>query len=201
MVYASIECGSVGYTEAEFTTKVERRLESGEQTAAEYGLWTGLAADSNLLGIPNFSTDGIPVTPPDPTSIVSVLSALEDFAYRQEGYGNIAYVHAPVSMASWAASQRLVVKDGNLLKTPFGSVWVFGAGYPGTGIGGVAPPAGGAYLFVTGQITVWRSRDVFTSPINLTLDRKTNQRFLLSEREYAIGVDCFMGGALYNPGT
>lgn len=200
-IYASIQCGAVGYTEAEFKVKVERRLQNGEQTAAEYALWTGLAADNSLLEIPNLVADGQTVTPAAPNSIVSVLSALENFAYFGQSYSNIAYIHAPVSMAAWAASQHLVVRDGNFLKTPYGSVWVFGAGYPGTGAGGVAPPAGGAYLYVTGQTTVWRSEDIFTYPINQTLDRTTNQRFLLSEREYAIGFDCFAGRALYDPGA
>lgn len=199
VVYSSIECGSVGYTAEEFRAQVERRLSNGEQGAAEYALWTGLAGDAASLGIPNFADDAAAVTPADDTQLAAVISALEEYAYFTQGYGNVAYIHAPASMAAWAATNHLIEKDGNLLKTHYGSVWVFGGGYPGTGAGGAAPPAGGSYLYVTGQVTVWRSADVWTYPVDQTLDRQTNQHFLLSEREYAIGFDCFAGRALFNP--
>lgn len=199
VVYASLLCGSVGYTAAEFKTKVERRLLNGEQGAAEYALWTGLAADATPLGIENLDDEGVAVSVPEDFNFPAVVSALEDYAYHVRGYGNVAYIHAPVSVAAYAARNFQIVKDGNLLRTPYGSVWVFGGGYPGTGANGAAPPVGGAYLYITGQTTVWRSADIFTYPVDQTLDRTTNQHFLLSEREYAIGFDCLAGRALFNP--
>lgn len=199
VVYASLLCGSVGYSAEEFRTKVERRLLNGEQGAAEYALWTGLAADATPLGIENLDDEGSAVSVAIDTDLASVVSALEAYAYFTQGYGNTAYIHAPVSVAAWAASNHLIVKDGPLLRTHFGSVWVFGGGYPGTGANGTAPPAGGAYLYVTGQTTVWRSSDIFTYPVDQTMDRETNQHFLVSEREYAIGFDCFAGRALFDP--
>lgn len=198
-VYASIECASVGYTEAEFRAQVERRLANGEQGAVEYALWTGLGADGGSLGIPNLVDDAVDVTAGNDEDLASVIGALEDYAYRVQGYGNIAYIHAPVRVAEYFAADHQLVKDGNVWKTVFGSIVVFGGGYPGTGPGGAAPPTGGAYIYITGQTTVWRSADVFTYPVDQTLDRQTNQHFLLSEREYAVGFDCFAGRALFNP--
>lgn len=200
-VYASLVCGPVGYTTAEFRRDVERRLLNGEQGAAEYALWTGNSdVGGASLGIANLTDSAIDITVSDPADIAAVVSALEEWAYLTEGYGSVAYIHAPVSVAAWAASLYLVVKDGNLLKTPYGSIWVFGGGYPGTGIGGDEPPAGGANIIITGQTTVWRSPQptTFSEP-QATLDRSTNQDFLLSEREYAIGFDCMAGRALFNP--
>lgn len=198
-VYASIECGSIGYTAPEFRTQVERRLLNGEQGAAEYGLWTGLAADGNALGNDNLVEAASAVSNPDDADIVATLAALEAWAYRTQGYGNVAYVHAPVEVASWAADRYLVVEKGGIKYTPFGSVWIFGGGYPGTGAANAAPPVGGAYIYITGQVTVWRSSDIFTYPVDQTMDRETNQHFLLSEREYAIGFDCMAGRTLFNP--
>lgn len=199
VVYASIECGAIGYSEREFRDKVERRLSNGEQGAAEYALWTGLSGDGGSLGIPNLADDSTDISVAGDEDFAAVVGALEDWAYRQQGYGNVAYIHAPVRLAAWAAANYLIEKDGNQLKTPFGSIWVFGGGYPGTGAAGAEPPAGGTYLHITGQTTVWRSADIFTYPVNQTLDRTNNQRFLLSEREYAIGFDCIAGRALFNP--
>lgn len=199
VVYSSLECGAVGYTSQEFKDKVERRLLNGEQGAAEYALWTGLGADGTPLGIENLTDSGQTVTPGDPSSLPSVISALEEYAYLTQGYGNIAYIHAPVSVSSWTGNHYLFVQKGGITYTPYGSIWIFGGGYPGTGPGGVAPPLGGAYIYITGQTTVWRSPDIFTYPVEQTMDRTNNQHHLLSEREYAIGFDCFAGRALYDP--
>jgi len=199
LVTAAIPCGSVGYREEEFRAKVERRLANGEQGAAELALWTGaVSVGGASLGITNLQDSAIDITV-DSSDFTAVLAGLEDWLYREQGYGNVGYIHAPVLTAAWAGDHHEVEKDGALKKTPYGSIWIFGGGYPGTGAGGVEPPEGGAYLYITGQTTVWRSADVFTYPVNQTLDRSTNQHFLLSEREYAIGFDCVVGRALFNP--
>lgn len=199
-VYGSLECGSAGYTSREFLDRVQRRLIMGEQGAVEHALWTGVSDVTNTaLGISNFTDDAVDISTPNAQDIVAVVAALEEWIYTTQGYGNIAYVHAPVGVAAWAASQHLVEKDGNLLKTPYGSIWVFGGGYPGTGANGDEPPAGGYNLVVTGQTTVWRSADIFTYPIPQTLNRSNNQYTLLAERQYAVGFDCAAGRALFNP--
>ena len=104
-----------------------------------------------------------------------------------------------MSVAAYAAAEYLVIDDGPVKRTPYGSIWVFGGGYPGTGDGGAAPPVGGAWIFVTGQTTVWRSPDVFVYPTDQTMDRATNQRRLLAERSYAIGFECLLGRTVFDP--
>lgn len=201
MVAASIECGAAGYREAEFAAQVSRRLANGEQGAAELALWTGATAPGGTsLGIENLQDAAVDVTVFDDGDFTAVIAALEGYLYHTAGYGNVGYIHASVDMAAWAGDHHLVVQDGPLKKTPYGSIWVFGGGYPGTGAGGVEPPAGGSYLYISGQVTVWRAADAgFVWPVNQTLDRTTNQRHLLAEREYAIGFDCAAGRALFNP--
>lgn len=197
-VVASEECGSLGYTAQEFEAKVRRRLDNGEQGAAELALWTGLDPEGNTLDIPHLdeTTDTISV---DSLDIRSVVAGLEDWAYRAQGYGHVAYIHAPVAVAAWAADAGLVIQDGPLKITPYGSVWIFGGGYPGTGLDGAAPPEGGLNLHVTGQVQVWRSPEPFVYPVNQTMNRTTNQRLLLAEREYSISFDCMNGRALFEP--
>lgn len=198
-VVASIECGSVGYTAAEFETKVRRRLANGEQGAAELALWTGLDPNGNVLGIPHLAETATDVPQSSDTFLDEVVGDLEDWAYRDQGYGNVAYIHAPVMVAAHAADHNLVVDDGPLKRTPFGSIWVFGGGYPRTGAGGAAPPAGGTFLHITGQVQVWRAPQEFVYPVDQTMDRTGNQRLLIAEREYAIGFDCMNGRALFDP--
>ena len=198
-VVASEECGSAGFTAAEFEARVRRRLDNGEQGAAELALWTGLDPDGNALGIPHLAETTDTVTVSNPMEIQAVVAALEDWAYRVQGYGHVAYIHAPVAVAAWAADADLVIQDGPLKITPYGSVWIFGGGYPGTGASGALAPDGGAYIHVTGQVQVWRAPDPVVYPANQTMNRTTNQRLLIAEREYAISFDCMNGRALFDP--
>lgn len=198
-VVAGLECGAAGYSAVEFQDKVRRRLENGEQGATEQALWTGLDEDGNTLDIESLSDSPETITVSDDLDIVHVLAAMENWAYLDQGYGNVAYIHAPVVVASHAADRGLVVQDRNLKRTPFGSVWIFGGGYPGTGTDGVSPPTGGTYLHITGQVQVWRSSDIFVYPADQTMNRTNNQRLLIAEREYAIGFDCMNGRALFDP--
>jgi hypothetical protein len=199
MVLATLECGVGGYSGSELEAKVRRRLEAGEQGAAERALWTGEDFLGNPLGIVNLATGADDVSVLDDDMITGVVAGLEDYAYRDQQYGYTAYIHAPVGVAAYAAEAGLVIPDGNLKVTPYGSVWIFGGGYPGTGDGGDPPPAGGWNVHITGQVQVWRSSDVFTYPADQTLDRSNNQRLLVAEREYAIGFDCLNGVAEFNP--
>lgn len=204
MIYATIECGSVGYTTTEFVDMIERRYAMGAQEAAERALWDGVgdtAGGPASLDITNLVDSGVAIPQASDDKLPEVISALEDWIYRQQRYGNVAFIHAPFSMAAIAARDYLIVeKSGSSIKyTPGGSIWVFGGGYQGTGPGDVEPPAGGAYLYVTGQTTVYRAGDLFVSPIPQTLDRTDNQYFLLAEQEHAVAFECGAGAALYNP--
>lgn len=198
-VIATEECGSVGFTATEFQNKVLRRLSNGEQGAAELALWTGVDGDGDALDIPHLAEDPTTISVGNPLSIVHVVAALEDWAYRAQGYGHVAYIHAPVAVAAHAADAGLVIEDRPVKRTPYGSIWVFGGGYPGTGDGGAAAPDGGAYMHVTGQVQVWRSPEPFVYPPDQTMNRTTNQRLLVAEREYAISFDCMNGRALFDP--
>ena len=199
-VYASYLCGSLGYSAREFTDKVRRRLANGEQGAVEYALWTGNSDVAGAdLGIENFQDSGVAITVANDLSLTSVISAMEEWAYSTMGYGNVAYIHAPVSLAAHFSNEHLLRRENGLYRTEFGSVVIFGGGYPGTGAAGAAPPAGGAYLHITGQTTVYRSAEEFVYPVPETLDRGNNQYFLLAEREYAVAFDCMVGRALFNP--
>lgn len=200
MVYAAIECGPVGFSEEEFRQKVLRRLANGEQGAVELALWTGaVSVGGASLGIENLQDSASDIVVADDSDFTAVVAALEFYLYNTAGYGNVGYIHASVDMAAWAGDHHLIEQVGPLKKTPYGSIWVFGGGYPGTGAGGVAPPAGGSYLYITGQTTVWRSAEIEVPSPDLVMDRVTNQMFLLAEREYAVGFDCAVGRALFNP--
>lgn len=185
---ATLNCGAVGYTQAEYAAKVRRRLEGAEQAAVEEALWTGLDYEGNSLG--TLSLDGEASSIPagyDPGLITDVVGALERYAYTEQQYGGVAYIHAPVEVAAFAAEAGLIVPEspgpnGRKL-TPMGSVWVFGA-YPS------------GEVIVTGQTTIWRSPEI---QVYSSFENASNEMLLLAERAYSVGFECFAGRAEFNP--
>lgn len=197
-VYSAVNCGTFGHSFTEFEQIARERLTAGEQGAAELAIWTGLdAVGGNSLGIEAFNNSSpIAVTAlGDADNIAAVVAGLENFAYLTEGYGYDAYIHAPVSVAAHAAANRVIVQDGPLKRTPYGSIWVFGGGYPRTDSGGTVPTNGTA-IYITGKTTVWRDQ-VFVPPLDQTLDKTTNQQNVIAERNYVVAFDCFLGQITY----
>jgi hypothetical protein len=184
LALATLNCSAVGYTLEQQRTKVRRRLEASEQATVENAFWTGLDLEGNSLDI--LSLDGNAEDIPagyDPGLITDVVGALERYAYTTNGYGYQAYIHAPVEVAAFGHEAGLVLKDGNRLVTPMGSVWSFGA-YPGGSV------------IITGQTTVWRAGE---TQVYDAFDRITNERLLVAERAYAVSFDCFAGRAEFDP--
>jgi hypothetical protein len=183
LALATLECSAVGYDLVEYQTKVSRRLATGEQAAVEDAFWTGEDFQGNPLGILNLSdsAEDIP-SGYDPGLITDVIGGLERYAYTLQGYGYRAYIHAPVEVAAFAHESGQVLKDGNRLVTPMGSIWAFGA-----------YPAGS--VMVTGQTTVWRGAVQTYDAFEPT----TNLRLLVAERAYSVAFDCFAGRAEFDP--
>lgn len=183
-VLSTLNCSAVGYSLEEYRTKVRRRLETAEQGAVEQALWTGLDLEGNSLDILTLSgeAENIP-TGYDPGLITDVVGALERYAYTTQGYGYRAYIHAPVEVAAFGHEAGLVLKEGNRLVTPLGSIWSFGA-----------YPAGS--VIITGQTTVWRAPEI---QVYDAFETTTNERLLVAERAYAVSFDCFAGRAEFDP--
>lgn len=187
-VLSTLNCGAVGYTTEEYRTKVRRRLEAGEQAAVERALWSGLDFEGNSLDILSLLAGSEPVDPGyDPGLITDVVGALERYAYTEQGYGGVAFIHAPVEVAAFAAEAGLVLPETSgptgRKVTPLGSVWVFGA-----------YPAGD--VIITGQTTLWRTPEI---QVYDSFDVNTNEALLVAERAYAVAYECFAGSAEFNP--
>lgn len=181
---ATLNCGAVGYTMPEYQAKVRRRLEGAEQAAVEEALWTGLDFEDNPLGILALDDEAVSIPAGyDPGLITDVVGALERYAYTTQQYGGVAYIHAPVEVAAFAAEAGLVLPDGNRKVTPMGSVWAFGA-YPSSEV------------IVTGQTTVWRAPEI---QVYSAFENATNEVVLVAERAYSVAFECFAGRAEFNP--
>ena len=176
VAYATIQCGSVGA--GDLDAKVRRRLANGAQSAVEQHLGTVLSGTATT------------VPAPVDESASSVIGALEQWIYGggagEQGYGNVAYIHAPFRMASYLHKGTLLSTDAQgRIRTRLGTVVVFGD-YPDDG-----------RVFVTGQVAIWRSPDVSVSPREQVLNRVNNNYYMLAEQEWAVSYDCAAGVAEY----
>lgn len=183
-VLSTINCSAVGYTLEEYRAKVRRRLEGAEQAAVERSLWTGQDFEGNDLGIRSLDGEAENIASGyDPGLITDVIGALERYAYTTQGYGYQAYIHAPVEVSAFGHEAGLILKDGNRLVTPMGSIWSFGA-YPS------------GEVIITGQTTVWRAPEI---QVYDSFENASNLRLMLAERAYAVSFDCFAGRAEFDP--
>lgn len=202
-VYASLICGTYGYTPAYLEEKTGLRLFANEQFAVENAFWTGSAGNTPFLTDPVGATDvggGGSFA-----NITDAVAALE--AFSAANYGYHATLHANTAVQAYAADANLLHSadyfgavwgapaSDPTLRTAIGTKWVFGGGYPGTGPAGVAPGAGQTYIWITGNVQVWR-QPTFTPSLWQTFDRTLNQWHVLSERGYLATYDCFHAYAL-----
>jgi hypothetical protein len=175
-VYSAAVCGAAGTTSAEMERKVRRYLEAGEQPAVEGQLAVDLAAASPFG-----------LTASDPDDLQSVVGELEQWLYGTVGYGYTGYIHAPIRYGAYALGSAVAIKDSTLWRTPNGSIWVWG-NYPDDGT-----------LYITGQVTVWRSAEVNVPPPDQTFNRTTNQRYAVAERVYLVAWDCHVADISFDP--
>ena len=188
VVYAGIQCGSVGHTEQEFQAKALNRLRAGEQGAVEQifsrqlnGQSRGLAnATPNATTITAASTLGGHLT-------ADQVGALEEALYST--YGLLGVLHVPFQYGERMMAEHLLVRDGLVWRTATGTAVSIG-NYDGYSPAGVAPVAGHTWIYITGQTFVWRNPEPFVASLEGSLNRTTNQVFMLAEREYIVTYEC-----------
>lgn len=186
VVRSDLLCAPVGLTDAQLRQWLLERLKAGEQAVVERIFSEG------TFGVnPSLANSAVPATTlaASTTGLVDAIGLLEGWLYAR--YGLPGVLHIPVTYASSLVSGGALVKDGQLWKTAAGTLVSFG-NYAGTGPAGEVPAAGTAYIYITGQVTVWRApdSDVFATPLPAALDRTTNQVYGQAEREYAIAYEC-----------
>lgn len=188
VVYSTILCGSVGFTQAEFNRMAVSRLLSVEQTIVEQVFGSGSVGQAPSLAN---NTPAATVVATLGDTVVDVISELENAIYCTSQYGAIAYLHMPLAVLNEAVSQHLLSWDGTRWRTPMGSIASAGC-YSNLSPVGVAPADGVFWIYATGGTTVWRSPDsaIQVAPIEGTLNRATNQQLILAEREYVVTWEC-----------
>lgn len=187
VVYATVQCGAVGYDFAEQNAFARERLFSIEQTVVEQIFSSGTFGQSPSLAnnpdVVTVATAG--------TTVVDVTSELENALYCTSGYGPQGYIHAPLAVLNEMKSQHIVEWDGLRWRTPMGTIVSAGC-YANLSPGGVVAADGTFWMYATGQTAIWRTPDskLIDAPVEGVLDRTTNQMMTLIERPYVVTFEC-----------
>lgn len=192
IVYATVTCGTVGYTSDELRSFVVERLKGVEQSVVEQVLSTGDFGQAPGLT----AADGIVTVTGAGTTAVEVVSELERAMYcgfdtTVSNYGPPAYLHMAIPVFNELKSQHLIEFDGTRWRTPLGTVVSTGC-YANNDPDGDPAADGTFWVYITGQTTVWRTGDseIFVPPIEGALNRATNQVTMIAEREYVVTYEC-----------
>jgi hypothetical protein len=148
-----------GLDTVQLDAELGRAMDATESYAIARELWAGdltrAAADAGDVDTPNLSlVDGPTIlnggAPAAPRIALALLQQAAGDALR----GQQVYLHASRGLEPFVPD---LTRDGNLLTTRVGNMFVADAGYPGTPPVGEAAAPGVGWLYATGPVVVRRS--------------------------------------------
>lgn len=193
IVYSAIRCSPVGLANWG-TERVQRflfdQLVAGEQATVEAtfsssaaGQFPGLSGNPNVVNLG--TADGVD----------GGVSKLEGWLYAR--YGLPGVIHAPAVVGAYFDNPLMGKDSRGVWRTPLTTAISFG-NYAGTGPTGQASADGEVWLYITGQVAIWRTPDseLFSPPMGQVLNRGTNVITTVMEREYVVTYDCYAAAVL-----
>lgn len=186
VLLTSLSCGSVGMTEERMRDFLRQKALAGEQAALELAFSIGDCGLNPSLANSTPLATALAASP-DPVTAVSLL---EEAMYT--AYGLTGVIHASYQAGNWLKANHLIDLDAaGIWRTAAGTAVSIG-NYAGLSPAGVAPGAGASWIYITGQVSIWRTPEsnVFYTPLSGALNRTTNQVNAFREREYVITYEC-----------
>jgi hypothetical protein len=192
VVYSTVSCSPIGlanWGEDAVRQFLYQQLVAGEQATVE-NIWSsssfGINGIQGASGLVNLGSAQGPV---------QAASILESWLYAR--YGLPGVVHAPIAAAPYFWASQTVTNDNpdRLWRSDVGTLFSFG-NYAGTGPTGQVPGGGSTWVYITGQVAVYRTpdSDLFMPTMGQVINRSTNVLNIVMEREYAISYDCYVAG-------
>lgn len=152
---------------------------NSESYGVERGVQTELLND---LAVDITPTPGTPITNPR-----HALGLLEQHA--ADNYAGLPLIHG--NKLAVLLIPELRVSDDFRLHTVHGTPISNGGGYGTVGPGAANATAGRAWLYITGQVNVWRGPlNVYPDIDGAAYGLKENRSYALVERKYGVSVEC-----------
>lgn len=211
-VYAEVDCTPDRQFWDSAEQSAKRALTVSAPDQIEQTFWTGSSGAGAPI-FPNLTTTGpiydstgdILLQPSStiisgqPLDLVEGIGRLEEAFH--DCYHGLGVIHAPVVLSTDFARRGMYEHGpGNTLVTSMGNRIVFGTGYPiNVGSGGVAPPLGSAWVFMTSPVFGIRG-PVRTFRREESFDRGVNTLKMIAEQTIVLGWECCLAGVLLTVG-
>lgn len=170
VVDADLSCSMVGKNYADMAADVRAKLEATEHVAVEEHVADEITTAA--LSDPGNNLGSV-------LDIVQAVSVLEHHAYVTQRYGLAAVLHVPIALSAMGADRTQWDTRSRPYRTPAGSLVYFNAGLADNEV------------FITGQLTLWRSPTVTVTPEVQAADRIVNEWNMHAERDWAAAWECF----------
>lgn len=170
-VDADLSCSMVGTTYDRMAADVRAKLTATEHVAVEEHLADSIA--DAALSDPGNNLGAV-------LDIVQAVSVLENFAYATQRYGLRAVLHVPIALWAMAADRSQFTRTGS-------GPW-------STMLGTIAAPNAGLAdneVYITGQVTLWRSAAAEVTTAAQASDRTANQWNMHAWADWAATWECF----------
>lgn len=182
--YVSEVCGAAGRSLAQAETRIRRKATLRRSFLVERAFWGDDASAPGYL-------QQLGVTPIGAeANLALALGALEQDA--ADNFGLPVLIHVRAGMASRLGAAGLIRTTSGFLTTWKGNRIVVGDGYGGVDAAGDPLGAGVEQMWATGPVTVWEG-DLQVPEPRQTLNRTTNQLYLLAEQPWIIAHECYAG--------
>jgi hypothetical protein len=186
-VKASVKVSTMGTNPADIEASAKRALDIVTQKAVETEFWNGGVAklltsdnDNRYLA----SAQSVDVTPTAGTAVkVRYGLALLEEAIASAPVGAQGLIHAPRVVASTLPLEQ----DGTTLRTSLGTPVVAGIGYSRKGPTGADAPAGKAWMYATGPVSVRLGpTTIIPGKLNQAIDIRINDIEYFVDRPAAV---------------
>jgi hypothetical protein len=208
-IYSWIDCGPVGHPSLEMEDRARTALMRGREREVERVFMTGsVSTTGGPLVMPHLAEDNVVFGPSGEVSqlaaspvttgsssvdVVEGLGALE--GALASCYGGEGVIHVPRAALAHLSNRGMLIRDGSQLRTFSGNLVAAGSGYAGTAPDGSAPPAGFAWLYATGAVTMYEGPARLTSSFADAVDTSENDLVLIAEQTFLLTWDCCLFAA------
>jgi hypothetical protein len=183
-VYNLVRCRPVGVDAAALKERAADGLRLGEGRGVEQAFEEAYFADA------------VDLTPSgSPVDMVDGLAILE--GYAASVYGGNPTIHIPRGIGTALFSRLAILRGSRTLETGQGSLVASGGGYTGE-VGPSAVDADAAWIFASGTVLAQRNpvqwNPAMAAVMASSEGEVTNDIYVLAERTYAVGYECFLVG-------
>jgi hypothetical protein len=185
-VYLIRACAPVGDVDAQ--GRAMKMFNGSEQIGVEKGFWSQITKSG---------AGAVDITPGAGGTITPAIGLAMLEQYAAQHYGGRPTIHCSRGVGSLLGSHQSIERHGNQMETVLGAKVSAGGGYdPQTGPNGAGATSQQAWMFVTGEVSLWKGAAEVHGPTirqsSVQQNQPVNEWIVMVERTYLTSPDCMI---------